>query len=281
MESGLGSGDGAAPQRRGDTPNGEATPRTPPPAQDTQASRLPAPPQGDFNARIVSTTDPDAATTKRRGRGVTLGYRDHCLVDDRHGIITATIATAADYDDAALLEPLLDEHAARLGGDPARATGDCAFGTKQNIEALRRRGIRPYLKPRASKSARGGWLDRMPPECPRGAARHWLGRRLAVAEGRFAHAKTRHSHGRCRWRRRWRVQIQCYLVAMTQNILKLARYRSRRRPPNHAMMGLIPVPLAPETSPTTLQHLLAPLIRFPFIATIITPIPSRHPQPAF
>lgn len=207
--------------------------RTPPPPQDTQFDDLPSPPRGPFNARTVSATDPDAATTRRRGRSVTLGYRDHCLVDDRHGVITATIATAADYDDASMLPLLLDEHHRRLGHDPQRVTGDQAYGTRANVQHLSDRGVRPYLKPRTSGRSRGHWLDRMPPQCPPGAACHWLSRRLAVGEGRFAAAKTRHGHRRCRWRRRWRVQIQCYLVAMTQNLLKLAR---RRRPrPAHAI----------------------------------------------
>lgn len=215
-----------------------ASSRTPPAIEDTQARDLPAPPRGKFNARTVSTTDPDAATMRRRGQGVTLGYRDHCLVDDKLGIITSTIAMPADYDDGTLLKSLLDEHARQLGGDPKRVTGDCAYGTKANVAMLRKRRVMPYVKPRASKNAVGSWLDRMPAECPRGAALRWLGRRLAVAEGRFASAKTRHGHARCRWRRRWRVQMQCYLVAMTQNLLKLTRH-GRRPPPSATSIAAV------------------------------------------
>jgi len=204
--------------------------RTPAPKEDTQASRLPPPPRGRFNAMTVSTTDPDAATTRRRGRGVTLGYRDHCLTDDQCGIITATLATPADYDDATMLPTLLDEHRERVGYEPVRSTGDSAYGTRANIAHLRERGIKPYLKPRpgarrAKSPGLSHWSQRMPAECPPGACHYWLGRRLAVAEGRFAHAKTRHAHRRSRWRRRWRVQIQCYLVAMTQNLLKLVKHQ--------------------------------------------------------
>ena len=236
--------------------------RTPPPAHDTQADRLPPPPTGAFNARTVSTTDPDAATTKRRGKGVTLGYRDHCLVDDKLGIVTATIATAADYDDATLLEPLLDEHRRHVGDDPTRATGDCAYGTKANVAMLRERRIKPYLKPRASKNATGGWLDRMPAECPRGAARRWLGRRLAVSEGRFGDAKTRHGHGRCRWRRRWAVQVQCYLVATAQNLLKLARH-SRRRPSPPAAAAAITAITATVTITATVAAKITATVNSP------------------
>jgi len=37
------------------------------------------------------------------------------------------------------------------------------------------------------------------------------------------------NHRRCRWRRRWRVQIQCYLVATVQNLKKLIQVRYRPR----------------------------------------------------
>jgi transposase len=202
--------------------------RTPPPKEDTQASQLPPPPVGPFNARTVSTTDPDAATTRRRGRGVTLGYRDHRLVDDRCGIVLATIATPADYDDAALLVPLLDACQDQTGMKPRRAAADSAYGTADNIAELRRRHIKPFLKRRRGRNAAGSWIDAMPPECSPAASLHWLGRRLHRAEGSFADAHTRHDHRRCRWRRRWCVQIQCYLVGTVQNLRKLARRRPVR-----------------------------------------------------
>src|SRR5207248_3164600 len=49
-----------------------------------------------LNHRLVSPTDPDAATHTRRGVGTVLGYRDHRLTDDRCGIIVATHITPAD-----------------------------------------------------------------------------------------------------------------------------------------------------------------------------------------
>ena len=108
--------------------------------------------------------------------------------------------------------------------------GDSAYGTKANIESLRVQGIQAYLKRRASKTDRRGWLERMPEGCDPGVALAEMRRRLHTAEGRFAEAHVRYSHRRCRWRRRWRVQIQCYLVAAVQNVGKLIRYGLRPRP---------------------------------------------------
>lgn len=206
LESGPGSEDEDPPSR---------TPPTRNPAEK-------------FNARYVSRTDPDSATTTRRGRGVVLGYKDHCLVDGRCGVVTATIATAADCDDGALLATLLDTHRRYLGREAERAVGDSAYGTRENIRRARERGITPYLKPRPGRRGSGGWLERMPPECDRRTAVRLLNRRLPVAEGRFAEAHVWHGHRRCRWRRRWRVQIQCYLVAAVQNIKRLVRWAGRR-----------------------------------------------------
>lgn len=202
--------------------------RTPPPAADSEAADLPAAPQGAFNRRTVSRTDPDAATTARRGRGVRLGYGDHRLVDDSHGVILATVAAPGDYDDGAMLPSLLDRHRRYLDRDPEEVVGDSAYGTAKNMQALCDQGIAPYLKRRAGRNGVGNWLAALPSVCDRRRARRLMKRRLSVIEGRFGEAHVRHGHRRCRWRRRWRVQIQCYLVAMVQNIGKLAR--SRRRP---------------------------------------------------
>jgi transposase len=198
--------------------------------QDTQTAQLPAPSQGKFNRRLVSHTDPEAATTSRRGTEVKLGYRDHCLVDDRHGVVVATIATAADADDAKLLVPLLNKCQEYLNRSPARVAADSQYGTKENLQRMHWRGIEPYLKRRAAKNDHRHWLERLDESCDRKQAVRLMKRRLHTIEGRFAQAHVRHGHRRCRWRRRWRVQLQCYLVAMVQNIGKLVRHRRRPRP---------------------------------------------------
>ena len=202
----------------------------PAPPEDTQADDLPPPPQGKFNTRTVSRTDPDSATVRRRGQAVTVGYRDHSLVDGRHGVVVATVATAADYDDGAMLSTLLDKQDEYIGSKPERVVGDSAYGTSKNIAMLRSEGIRPYLKRRPGRKGVKNWLEAMPDECDPSVALRLMRRRLHTAEGRFAEAHVRYNHKRCRWRRRWRVQIQCYLVAMVQNIGKLLRYGRWLRP---------------------------------------------------
>lgn len=204
---------------------GVETGRPTAPPEDRQT--LPPAPAGRFNAQIVSPTDPDAATTKRRGSGVTLGYRDHTLVDAKRGVVTATIATPADYDDSVMLVPLLDRHRSTLGDDPALVAADSQYGTRSNYAALKQRGVKPYLKPRPGRRGSARWWTHLPAECRPDVAVRVLTRRQTGAEGRFADAHRQHEHRRCRWRRRWRVQIQCSLVATVQNIRKLVKWGTK------------------------------------------------------
>ena len=189
---------------------------------------LPPAPQGAFNRTWVSRTDPDAGTTKRRGRGITLGYRDHTLVDNRCGIVLATVATGAHYHDAALLPVLLDEAQEIAGIRVRRVVGDSQYGSRENRLRLKRRRVQGYLKTcRNQGQADQHWSELVPGEMDLPTARRLFKRRQHVAEGRFADAHQRMDHRRCRWRGRGNVQIQCYLVAMGQNAKKLARYGGR------------------------------------------------------
>lgn len=183
-------------------------------------------PRATLNNRLVSPTDPDAATHTRRGVGTMLGYRDHRLTDDRCGIILATHVTPADGDDGAQLPLLLGQMRERIGRLPREVTGDSMYGTVENYGHCEGLGIKAYLKKRRGKGTpRASWLDLLPAGCSRWRALGLMGRRRAVAEGSFAEAHTRLDHRRCRWRRRWRVQVQACLVATVQNVKKLIKAR--------------------------------------------------------
>ena len=126
-------------------------------------------------------------------------------------------------------------------------TGDSQYGTLSNYEYCERRGIKPYLKKRRGKGTpRVSWPRLLRPGCTPWNAIRLMGRRRAVAEGSFAEAHTRMDHRRCRWRRRWRVQIQAYLVATVRNIKKPVK--SRRRPAE----GVAAPALAPHEQPFAL-----------------------------
>jgi IS5 family transposase len=199
----------------------------PPPTPPSPPPRRPK----KLNDWLVSPVDPDAATTTRKKGGTTLGYRDHRLVDDKHGLILSTVATPADTDDGSMLPELLERQEQYTQTTPQEVVGDSMYGTKENYEHLGRRKIKAYLKKRRGKdSPKVSWVKLLPPGCTPRRARQLLARRKAVAEGSFAEAHVRMNHRRCRWRRQWRVQIQCYLMATVQNVKKLiGRGPGRRR----------------------------------------------------
>ena len=89
----------------------------------------------------------------RRGKGVTLGYRDHTLVDNQCGIILATVATSADYDDADLLPVLLNQAEKYIEVRPREAVADSQYGSQKNQDCMARRHIDSYLKRRAHSVA--------------------------------------------------------------------------------------------------------------------------------
>lgn len=202
---------------------------------DVQAGTVAAPPPPTqrlkLNERLVSPVDPDAATSTRRKGGTTLGYRDHRLIDDRRGIILATIATPADTDDGVMLPELLMRQRQYTDATPQEVVGDSMYGTRDNYALLERERVKPYLKKRRGKdSPKVSWLKLLPPGCSPRRALHLLGRRKSRAEGSFAEAHVRMNHRRCRWRRRRRVQVQCYLVAAVQNLKKLANHLFHQSP---------------------------------------------------
>jgi transposase len=183
-----------------------------------------------LNDWLISPVDPDAATSTRKKGGTTLGYRDHRLIDDKRGIILATLATPADTDDGAMLAELLARGVEYTDTTPHEVVGDSMYGTRDNYALLEAERIKAYLKKRRGKdSPKTSWLNLLPPDCSPSRALQLLGRRKNRAEGSFAEAHVRMNHRRCRWRRRWRIQIQCYLVATVQNLKKLGQARGRRR----------------------------------------------------
>lgn len=92
----------------------------------------------------LSTTDPDARLSKKNGK-TTLGYKDHRAIDHRCGIITATLTTAADVDDASMLIGVLEFHERTLDQPVRLVVADKGYGTAENYRDLHRRGTTPCI----------------------------------------------------------------------------------------------------------------------------------------
>jgi IS5 family transposase len=102
----------------------------------------------------ISPTDPDARLTRKNGK-TTLGYKDHRVVDDRCGVITATATTPAAVNDGSMLMGLLEEHEEHTGQEAQAVAADSAYGTGENYEGLREKEVRPAIPHQQQKGAPG------------------------------------------------------------------------------------------------------------------------------
>ena len=94
----------------------------------------------------VSTTDPDASPmhqkNKRSGR---LGYLTHYAVDGgKARVILNVLVTAAEVTENLPMQEMLFRSTFRWGLRPRSATGDAAYGTRENVAAIEKAGIRAY-----------------------------------------------------------------------------------------------------------------------------------------
>lgn len=87
-------------------------------------------------AKRVNKTDPDAGFGKKKGSPAVLGYKDHRVVDDKHGIVTATITTAANVKDASVLKDAIKKSIANTNYKPNAAVADTGYGFEDNFKYL-------------------------------------------------------------------------------------------------------------------------------------------------
>jgi len=119
-------------------------------AQAPSPGQAPAPELGS----VISPTDPDARLTRKNGK-THLGYKDHRVVDDQCGIITATATTPANVNDGSMLMGLLEEHGQNTGQSAEAVGADSAYGTAENYEQLRERDVRAAIPHQQQNGAPG------------------------------------------------------------------------------------------------------------------------------
>lgn len=109
-----------------------------------------APHYQPVNASLCSTTDPDAPCVRNSKIGASGDtaprYKLHRAVDDRCGVVTATVTTPGDIAEPTQTIPLIEQHRQNTGCAVATAVGDQQYGTIDNHRALQQRGIRTHLK---------------------------------------------------------------------------------------------------------------------------------------
>jgi hypothetical protein len=95
----------------------------------------------------VSTTDPEAELARSKNGLIDLNYKDHRLVDDAHGVITAVVETTANVADGTQLPALYEQHCGTTGLKLAQVTvaGDHHYGTAPNYIFCAQQGLRAHL----------------------------------------------------------------------------------------------------------------------------------------
>lgn len=88
---------------------------------------------GEVNRKYVSTTDPDASAI-RKGAGVSkLQYQTHRAVEGENEIITATMVTPGEVNEAHCLKALVEEHIANTHHQVQTVVADSKYGTVENF----------------------------------------------------------------------------------------------------------------------------------------------------
>ena len=111
----------------------------------------------------VTEVDPDARLFVKNGK-ITLGYKDNRVIDDSHGIITATVTTPANIRDEKALAKAVEEHIENTGIKPDKAVADKGYGYVESYNYLHNKNILPciphrdYDKNKDNKTSRAEFI---------------------------------------------------------------------------------------------------------------------------
>ena len=95
----------------------------------------------------VSSTDPDAAPSRKNANDpARLRYKNHRVVDDQCGVITAMETTPGNVLENQKLVDLVEQHETHTGMRVAVVVADAQYGTNENFAECQQRQIRSHMK---------------------------------------------------------------------------------------------------------------------------------------
>ena len=112
------------------------------------------------NDRLMSTTDPDAAVTRKSGASARPRYHHHRVVDDAQGIITAVETTPGSIAENKKLLAVVQQHERHTQRRVQTVIADHKYGTNENYLAGQQNGWTTHMgdvlgKQQASKQQKG------------------------------------------------------------------------------------------------------------------------------
>ncbi|MFQ5930696.1 MAG: IS1182 family transposase, partial [Acidobacteriota bacterium] len=109
------------------------------------------------NRELMSRTDPEAAIVKQsRWDQSRPRYKNHRVVDDEKGVITAMETTAADREENRRMIPLTRQHERNTGRKVQTVVTDAQYGTQDNFAHCAAQGIRAHMSDLMAKRAQTG-----------------------------------------------------------------------------------------------------------------------------
>jgi transposase len=84
---------------------------------------------------LENPTDPDARLGRKNSQTV-LGYKDHRVIDDKCGIVTATITTPANINDSLVMKDAVHEHQDNTASHVKTVVADKGYGVIENYRYL-------------------------------------------------------------------------------------------------------------------------------------------------
>lgn len=97
------------------------------------------------NQKKISTTDPESTLVRHRGGASEPRYKNHRVIDDKAGVITAMKTTTCAVNEAHELVELTEAHQANTGADPKVVVADSLYGTVENFTELGAEGIVTHM----------------------------------------------------------------------------------------------------------------------------------------
>ena len=119
---------------------------------DADTEEDPRPPKHKpVNTTYRNTTDPDSRVVRHDGGKALPCYKNHRVVDDKAGVVTAVKTTHGVANEAAEMMGMLDQHEEHTGQKVATAVADSCYGDTANLVALAQAGIQAHVADRRSR----------------------------------------------------------------------------------------------------------------------------------
>ena len=105
--------------------------------------------------KAVNPSDPDARIGRKYSKS-TLGYKDHRVTDDKHGVVTSTTTTPANLNDDKVLKQAVHTHEANTATKARTVTADRIYGTIENYKFLNAKGSKACIPHQRHGSIKAG-----------------------------------------------------------------------------------------------------------------------------